>query len=80
MHDGFTPFQSRHMKDFDGPLIPFGAYVKFKPTTPEDLRNMKEFGDKDLDGIFLGYCELKGGHWDGALKVASWEREVVSKY
>lgn len=52
MHDGYTSYQSRLLRGSEGPLIPSGAYVKFVPATPEDLKSMDEFGPKDLDGIF----------------------------
>ena len=74
MHDGFTPYQTRLLRDYDGPTIPFGAYVHFKPTTPADMNELHEFGPKTLDGVFLGYEEFAGGDFSGNCYVASWSK------
>ena len=72
MHDGFTPYQTRFLKDYKGKIIPFGAYVEFTPTTPADIKLLHEMGEKKLPGIFLGYHELAGGIESGWTHVALW--------
>ena len=40
-----TPFQKGFGKDFDGPLIPFGAEVDYKPDEDQEWKCHK-FGKK----------------------------------
>ena len=58
MHNGFTPYQNRFTRDYNGPKIPLGAYIHFKPTTPADKNDLHEYGPNTLDGIFLGHRRL----------------------
>ena len=48
--------------------------MHFKPTTPADMHELKEFGPKTLDGIFFGYEEFAGGDFSGNCYVASWNQ------
>ena len=44
MHNGYTPYQNKFERDFKGPIIPFGAQVEYKPTTPADKEKQHIFG------------------------------------
>ena len=55
MADGFTPYESRFLRKFKGPKIPFGAEVDYKPTRPNDIARLSKFGKKMLTGIMIGY-------------------------
>ena len=46
MTDGFTPYQSRFMRDFEGPLYPFGCEVQYKPASPAELQACHSYGEK----------------------------------
>ena len=54
--NGITPYQSRFETPFHGPIIPFGAEVQYKPSTPSDIARLQKFGSKTLSGIFMGYA------------------------
>ena len=58
--DGQTVYERRFKSSFEGPLIPFGAEVKFYPISSEDQGRVHLFGTKVLAGIFIGYS-LKPG-------------------
>ena len=69
-----TPYRRRFGEDFRGPIIPFGAYVKYFPSNPSDKAMLHQFGSKVLDGIFLGYKQNAGGGWEGdTLFVLNWD-------
>ena len=53
LEDGQTPFEGRFNWPFDGPTIPFGAEVKFFPTSSKQVH---QFVTKVLLGIFVGYA------------------------
>ena len=74
LKDGFTAYESRFLKKFEGPLIPMGAEVTYKPSSPKDLDNLEKYGEKTLPGIFVGYHQLAGGQWSGDFLVADWEQ------
>ena len=61
-------------EDFTGPLIPFGAPVRYKPNNPDDEAAIKKFGSKLKDGIFIGYHQQAGGGWSGDLIVCDVEQ------
>ena len=55
---------------FDGPAIPFGCLIDFKPQK-EDAKQIAK-GDPDtVPGVFLGYKLLPGGLWQGEFRVAA---------
>ena len=37
----------------------------YKPTSPSDESKVHKFGNKLLQGIFLGYDQEAGGAWSG---------------
>ena len=53
--DGETPNERRCNSPLDGPIIPFGAEVKFDPTS-EDPGRVHQFGTTVLPNIFIGYA------------------------
>ena len=63
--DGQTAWMKRFGVDFDGPTIPFGAEVLYKPSSNEDAKRIHRFGNKLLSGIFVGYACHAGGGWTG---------------
>ena len=54
--DGETPCERRCNSPLDGPTIPFGAEVKFDPTSSEDPGRVHQFGTTVLTNIFIGYA------------------------
>jgi len=73
MKEDMTSYQLRFGAPFEGPIIPFGAHVKYKPSNPKHKARLPKFGEKVLDGIFMGYKINAGGGWSKQLKVADWE-------
>ena len=47
---GETAWQRRFGAPFPGAIIPFGAAVMYKPSSPEDMANCHELGTKVLPG------------------------------
>ena len=56
LSDGKTPYERRFGTPFNGPVIPFGAMVKYHPISARDLSRLHQFGTKVSPGIFLGYA------------------------
>ena len=69
MTHGKTAYVKRFDKEFDGPIIPLGAAVKYLPITSKDKAKCHKLGTKLLQGIFMGYVQHAGGGWQGDLKV-----------
>ena len=67
MKDDKTIYERRFNVPYDGPVIPFGAEINYKPMTKEDKARTHKFGDKVLSGFFLGSDQLAGGGWSGDL-------------
>jgi len=67
--EGRTAWKNRFGADFNGPLIPFGAKVRFKPSPIGD--EPSKFQTDTRDGVFLGYALLPGGEWKGDYRVAT---------
>ena len=59
--NGLTAYRNRFSQDFKGILVPFGACVDFKPSSPADLDQLPKLGSKLLSGIFVGYHLHSGG-------------------
>ena len=57
LSDGKTPYERRHGKPFEGPIIPFGSLVEYHP---KDQSRVHQFGKKVLPGLFLGYALYAG--------------------
>ena len=73
LKDGKTPYERRFGEPFNGPIIPFGAKISYKPITSSDKKRLHQFGIKVLPGIFVGYSLRVGGGWTGDLRVLDWE-------
>ena len=58
---------------FDGPVIPFGAMVEYRPISAKDQSGLHQFGAKVLPGIFLGYAWHAVRIWKGDIMVADIE-------
>ena len=54
LQDGETSYRKRFGSDFSGPLIPFGAKIKYLPITQKDKERVHKYSDKLLPGVFLG--------------------------
>ncbi len=67
--NGHTAYKARFGEEFNGPILPFGCGIKFKPSSPKDIGLLPKFGDKLLDGIFVGYVQRAGGGWSGDIEV-----------
>ena len=52
---GFSACQSRFLREFIRLLVPFGAEVECKPSSPNGLVKLHRVGFKTLHGIFVGY-------------------------
>ena len=69
MTHGKTAYVKRFDKEFDGPIIPLGAAIKYLPITFKDKAKCHKLGTKLLSGIFMGYVQHAGGGWQGDLKI-----------
>ena len=71
MTEGDSCYSRRPGKGhFKGLQIPFGALVDFMPQN--DMK-IESFGNKTIQGIFLGYHIQPGGLWNGDYIVADCE-------
>ena len=73
LSDGKTPYERRFGKPFEGPIIPFGSLVEYRPITAKDQSRIHQFGKKVLPGLFVGYGLYAGGIWKGDVLVADLE-------
>ena len=62
---GDTAWERKYGTKFSGPIIPFGAELLYKPSSPDDIKRTHKFGNKLLNGIFVGYVLHAGGGWTG---------------
>ena len=69
-----TAFERRFQAPFKGPIIPFGAQITYKPSDPNWIKKLHQFGKKMMAGIFLGYAQHTGGGWTGDLLIADWQQ------
>ena len=67
--DGKTAYKARFGEDFDGPIIPFGCAVSYKPSRPKDIGRLAKLGEKTCEGIFMGYHLHSGGRWSGDVDI-----------
>ena len=59
--DGDSAWNKRHNEgQFDGPAIPFGCLIDFKPM-PDDVKEIPKGNPDTVPGVFLGYKLLPGG-------------------
>ena len=75
---GTTSYKRRFGADYQGPTIPFGAYVMYKPKNPQVLNEMHPRGAGLLRGILMGYDQQSGGLWSGDLLIADWEQLTLA--
>ncbi len=61
LQDGQTSYEKRTGKTFEWLVIPFGAHVKYKPSSEADIARTHSYGDKLLNGLFAGYYRVPGG-------------------
>jgi len=71
--DGLTAWEKRFGSKFKGPIIPYGAKIKYHPITDKDKARLHKFGGKMLPGIFQGYVQQAGGGWNGELMISDCE-------
>ena len=67
--DGQTAYKARYGEDFDGPIIPFGCAVTYKPSRKKDQDALAKMGAKTCEGIFVGYHQNSGGGWSGDVDI-----------
>ena len=67
--DGQTSYKARFGEDFDGPIIPFGCAVTYKPSRKKDQEALAKLGQKTCEGIFMGYHQKAGGGWSGDVDI-----------
>ena len=77
---GKTAWKSKYGEDFDGPIIPFGAAIEYKPISDKDQARLHKLGCKVLPGIFLGYEQKAGGGWSGDLWVVDSEELETAEH
>ena len=58
--DGKTPYERRFGMPINGPVIPFGAMVEYRPIYAKDQSRLHQFGPKVLPGLFLGFVLYAG--------------------
>ena len=73
LSDGKTPYESRFVQQFKGPIVPFGSLVEYYPISAKDQSRIHHFGKKVLPGLFLGYALYAGPFWKGDVLVADIE-------
>ena len=56
-----TPCERLLNSPFKGPMIPFGAEVKYYAISSADQSRVHQFGTKVLPGLFIGYALNAGG-------------------
>ena len=65
--EGKTAYEKRYGIPFAGPIIPFGAGIKYKPSRPKEVDELK--WRKVKPGLFVGYVLNAGGGWTGDVDV-----------
>ena len=73
LSDGKTPYERLFGQPFEGPIIPFGSFVEYHPSTAKDQSRIHQFGKIVLPGLFLGYALYAGRIWKGDVLVADLE-------
>ena len=71
--DWKTPYERRFGESFKGPIIPFGALIKYLQNSERDKARIHQFGKQVLTGIFLGYALIPGWIWKGDILKADIE-------
>ena len=68
-----TPFERRFGETIKGPIVPFGAMVKYHPISIRDRSRLQQFGKKVLPGIFLGCALIAEGIRKGDILIVDLE-------
>ena len=77
--DGETSYKKRFEVNFQGPIIPFGAAVEYKPTSQKDRDRLHKMGKKTLLGIHAGYSQRHGGGWNEDLLIYDQEEIAAAE-
>ena len=67
--DGKTAYKARFGEDFDGPIVPSGCAVAYKPSRKKDIVALAKLGQKTCEGLFMGYHLNDGGGWSGDVDI-----------
>ena len=70
---GSTAWKSRFGQDFKEAILPFGCEITYLPRSESEKSKLHAFGDKWLQGIFLGYVQQKGGGFANQFLVIDWD-------
>ena len=73
LSDGNTPYERRFGQPFEGPSVPFGSLVQYRPITAKDQSRSQQFGKRVLLGLFFGYALYAGEIWKGDVLIAGLE-------
>ena len=65
--EGRTAYEKRYGVPVAGPIIPFGAGIRYKPSRPKEVYDLK--WTKVKRGLFVGYVLNAGGGWTGDVDV-----------
>ena len=65
--EGTTAYEKRFGVPFAGPILPFGIGVRYKPSRPKEVDELK--WTKVKRGVFVGYVLNAGGGWTGDIDV-----------
>lgn len=63
--DKKTPHLFRFKHEFLGMKLPFGCEVCYKPGAKKEVNELMKFGERTMQGIFMGYHLHAGGKWSG---------------
>ena len=58
-----------HGEEFKGKMIPFGAFVYFKPSDARAREQQHKFDPMGIPGVFAGYSLGPGLHWSRKYRV-----------
>ena len=70
---GKTAWEARFGQEFKHIRMPFGCEIIYLPRSEAEKSKLHAFGDKWLQGIFLGYVQQKGGGFANQLLVIDWD-------
>jgi len=65
--EGTTAYEKRFGMPFAGPILPFGIGVRYKPSRPKEVDELK--WTKVKRGVFVGYVLNAGGGWTGDIDI-----------
>ena len=65
--EGKTAYEKRYGVPFAGPILPFGIGVRYKPSRPKEVDDLKWTKVKRV--VVVGYVLNAGGGWTGDIDV-----------